>query len=119
MEALWDRNGDPIGWLEENVIYDTNDRYRAVVVDGDIYQLGTSRFIGRYERGIIWDRNGMAVACGPNGTPPPTLPELKTPPPDIQLEKPSDTSVSSRASMPLNLTDRWSQRTWVRFLDGG
>jgi hypothetical protein len=118
MEAVFDRNGDPIGWLEDGVIYDTNDRYRAVVVDGEIYQLGSSRFIGRLERGIIWDRNGMAVACLPGAEGPPTLPDLKTPPPDVELDKPADKNVSSKTGMPLNYTDRWSQRTWVRFLDG-
>jgi len=117
MDAVFDRNGDPIGWLNDHVLYDNNDRSRAVVLDGEIYQLGSSQFLGRVERGFLWDRSGMVVACLETASPPPALPDFHAPPDDPQLEAPGDTSVQ-RSGSPLRLTDRWSQRTWVRFLDG-
>jgi hypothetical protein len=118
MDAVYDRNGDAIGWISDDVLYDTNDHYRAVIIESEIYQLGTSAFLGRFERGFIWDRNGMVVACLEKATPPPEIPDLKPPPPEIELDRPSDLGVAQRSGGPIRYTDRWSQRTWVRFLDG-
>ena len=118
MEAIYDRNGDAIGWLDGDIIYDTNDRYRAVVVDGDIYALAGQRYLGRFERGFVWDRNGLAVACTKDASGPPEIPQLARAPEPVPLDKPQDATITNRATVPLNLSDRWSQRTWVRYLDG-
>ncbi len=118
MDAIYDRNGDAIGWLDDGIIYDSQDRYRAVVVAGDIYSLAGQRYLGRFERGFVWDRNGFAVACTKDAQSPPETPGLPQATPPQGLARPPAVAVSSRAALSLNLRDRWSQRTWVRFLDG-
>jgi hypothetical protein len=120
MDAVYDRNGDAIGWIDDNIVYDNNDRYRAVIVDGEIYQLGSNRLIGRLERGFLWDRNGLAVACLGSAEAPPSVPDFQPPPTGVELDKPgtADVPQAGRNTTPLPINDRWSQRTWVRYLDG-
>ena len=118
MDPVFDRNGDAVGWFHDSVLYDNFDHYRAVVVDGEVYQLGSSQFLGRLERGFIWDRNGMVVACLETATPPPELPDFQPYPAEVSLDLPEDRSVTQRAPSPSRLTERWSQRTWDRFLEG-
>lgn len=108
MEAIFDRNGKTIGWLNDDVIYDRHNRYRAFVSDENIVSYG-SQHLGTLDNGIFRDKNGNCVAFmdGASGGPPLPLHELPPLPPPAPLPP---------VTPPGTLN--WSHLNWEQYLGG-
>ena len=78
MEAIYDRKGKLVGWLEQDIVYSGVGCPRAFMRGGAVYSFG-SAYLGWFDRGYFRDSAGAATAWtrgarGGPATPAPTEP---------------------------------------------
>jgi len=61
MEPIFNSQGRTVGWIEDNVIYDRNNRYRAFIEDGNIFNY-QGKHLGVLDTGFFRDKRGHCVA---------------------------------------------------------
>jgi hypothetical protein len=117
MEAIYSRAGYVVGWLHEEVVYDTLMSARAFLHAGAVFTL-RGRHLGRFEDRFFRDPQGDAVAFLARAEGGPPLPEIEPPawpftvPLRPHLPAPP---TSPPAAMP---TLNWSQLSWQQYLAG-
>lgn len=77
MEPIFNPHGKSIGWIDNDVIYDRSNRYRAFVSDGNVFTY-QGRHLGVLDNGFSRDKFGYCVAFikGASGGPIPPIPEI-------------------------------------------
>ena len=117
MTPIYDKNGQVVGWIKNDVIFDLRNRYVAFISNNNVFDY-IPRHLGSFQNGYFKDKFGNAVALieGAQGGPiarkksippiPPIPPIPRIPPiPPI----PPITPIGS-----LN----WSNTTWNELLFG-
>ena len=79
MEPIFNREGKTVGWLDGNAIIDRNGLHRAFIDNGAVYTY-RSRYLGRFEKGFLRDRNGRVVSFVRGASGGPTTPTTEVPP---------------------------------------
>lgn len=114
-EPIFDQSGRVVGWLYNQVIFDTDKRYRARIRNGAVYSF-TAMYLGQLDRGFFRDRAGLAVAFLSDAEGEPVLPRCEAAPMPIGL--PTAPVPPLPSSSPIHATPRgdWSSLTWDEFL---
>lgn len=117
MKPIFSRQGQVVAWINGNVIYDMNSRYRAFIANDALYT-HNAKYIGRYNKGFFRDKFGNAVAFisgakdGPM-TPLTALPPLPPLPPLAPLPP-----LPPLAPMAPMATLSWYQANWDDYISG-
>lgn len=117
MGPIFNRQGRTVGWLNGDVIYDRNNRYRAFVSDGNVFTY-QGRHLGIIDQGFFRDKRGYCVAFmdGATGGPIPPIPEI-APIPPIPPIPPIAPIPPVPPIAPVGSLN-WSQLDWEAFLNG-
>jgi len=114
MQPIYGRNGQAVGWINDDVIYDRNNRYRAFVRNGDVFTY-QGRHLGVLDRGFFRNRRGDVVTFmnGAQGGPIPPIPAIPPIPPVPPVPPiPPIPPIAPIGSFS------WSQSDWEGFLNG-
>lgn len=117
MQAVFDRTGHIVGWMEADVIYDLHPKARAFVHDGGIFTF-SGEHLGYYRNGVLLDRRSAPVAFlrgahpGPEVHIPPVPPAPKPP---ATPKRPVVPKTPPAAPKPKG---NWSPIPWKAFLAG-
>ena len=116
-QPIYSKAGWPIGWLSEDIIYDSTGEARAFVADGSICSY-EGQHLGGFKGGYLRDPAGDAVGYidGARGGPP--LPEIQATAslPELQ-EQPERPPESAAPSEPTR-SDRWSELAFNTLMRG-
>ncbi len=115
MEAIYDRNGKLVGWLEQDIVYSVDGCPRAFMRGGAVYSFG-SAYLGWFDRGYFRDGTGAAVAWvrGAHGGPAAPAPTAPTDRPFLQFALlPSLPPLPPLRPVPSRV---WSAVAWADYL---
>lgn len=117
MEAIFDKNGQVVGWLDGNTILDRNFQHQAFLNNDNIYNY-SGVYLGHFLTGFFRGKNGNSVAFikgasnGP-GTPIPSIPPVPAIP-----SIPPMTPIPEIPPIAPIATMSWSSSTFNDFLKG-
>ena len=116
-QPIYSKAGWPVGWLSEDVIYDSLGEARAFVTDGSICSYEGQR-LGGFGDGYLRDPSGDAVGYISGAQGGPALPEIQAEEaqPELQ-EQPERPAPASPASEKPG-TDQWSELAFNTLLRG-
>jgi|GEM_PF-4403022 len=81
LTPIFDPQGKTIGWVSKSHILDKDNQYRAFIQGVRVYSLGEPcRFLGEFEDGMLWDKQGNAVAFIEGAEDGPVTPVTENPP---------------------------------------
>ena len=117
MEPIFAPSGTLVGWLENDVVFDTASRHIAHIQGGAVYTY-TSRQLGYFDNGYFRDKVGDAVAFmgGCTGGPLPPIPPI--PPIPAIPAIPPIAPIAPIASVPRVPSLSWSRLGWMEFING-
>jgi hypothetical protein len=116
-KPIYDRNGRAVGWLKDDVVYDTDGSPRAFIKKGNVCNY-KDEYLGRLTYGFFRDKDGYAVAFmrGAKGGPIPPIPEIAPVPPiHAILPIPPIPAIPPVPPIP---SLSWSSISWEEFLKG-
>ncbi len=116
MEPIFDRNGRTVGWLRDDIVFDTKGHCRAFVQGGAIFTYG-AKYLGTLHNGYFRDRWGNAVAFmkRASGRPIPPVPEVPPIPPLLPLAPLPPLPPLPPPAPPPSLN--WSTVSWEELLN--
>ena len=79
MEPIFDRHGEAVAWLREDIIFDAYGNARALIRGEQVYNYSATT-LGTHSRGYFRDRRGQAVAFTRGASGGPMLPIPAIPP---------------------------------------
>lgn len=117
MKPIFNRHGRTIGWLDNDVIYDRTNSYRAFIHEGNIFTYD-ARHLGIINQGIFRDKRGLCIAFmdEASGDPMLPIPEI-TPAPPIPATPPA-TPIPPIPPKIYAASYHWNPLKWEAFLDG-
>jgi hypothetical protein len=116
VEPIFGQAGNVLGWFFNQVIYDREHRYRAVVRSHAVYAY-TGRYLGYFDQELFRDRSGQVVGCLPGARRGP-VPPLYERPEAGSLPKPPTLPLPAMPPVPPTARLGWSLVRWEGFLRG-
>jgi hypothetical protein len=117
MDALFNKNGKTIAWLEKDKIYNLKGKNLLVINKNNVYNIN-GKHKGKFEGGYIWDKKGNAIAFIMEAKGGPLLPIPEIPPiPSIHEIPPIPSIAEIPPISPLKSLN-WSKQNWDEFLLG-
>ena len=116
-QSIYSKGGWPIGWLSEDVIYDSIGEARAFIDEGKVCSY-EGQHLGSFHDGYLRDLPGDAVGFLEEAKGIPSLPEIqaKESPPELK-DEPERQALSGAASQATG-TDNWSELAFNTFMRG-
>ncbi|MCO7225609.1 4-fold beta flower protein [Pleionea sp. CnH1-48] len=117
MEAIFDKHGDVVSWLSNDIIYDLNGTATALIEYNNVFSF-PGKHLGVIEKGYFRDHAGHAVGFLIWAHEGPKLPErgLVPRPPEKQII-PYNFG-TSMPPIPSRPTSDWSPLNWQEFTYG-
>lgn len=119
MDAIFDRHGKTIAWLDDRNIYNlSGNQALAFISHNTVFTFRTKKHLGRFKNGFFRDKNGNAVAFIKGATGGPVTPVTQvTPSSPSYVLRPSLPSLPSiPVSYPTD-TYNWSHLDWEKFIN--
>ncbi|MDD2830215.1 MAG: hypothetical protein PHW18_11635 [Sulfuricurvum sp.] len=117
MQPIFNRHGRTIGWLDNGIIYDRTNSYRAFIRDNHIFTYD-AKHLGIIYNGIFRDTRGQYIAFMDDASSDPTLPIPEiTPTPPIPSIPPAMPIPPQPSNISLAFS-HWNPLKWEDFLDG-
>lgn len=115
MQPIYSRQGQVIGWINNNVVYDMNRKHRAFIANDALYTYN-AKYIGRFNNGFFRDRFGNAVAFISGAKGGPMTPLTALPPLAPLLPLAPLPPLPPLAPMAPMATLSWSQANWEDYI---
>lgn len=118
MDAIYDRNGQPVAWRHRDAIFDTAGKPLALVRQRGVFS-PQGVCLGRLGDGFYRDLDGYAVALeeGATGGPMPPVLHPTGAQPRWQ-ELPREPQLGPLAPAPRMLLREWSRHDWDAYING-
>lgn len=116
-QSIYSKGGWPIGWLSEDVIYDSTGEARAFIDDEKVCSY-EGQHLGSFHDGYLRDLPGDAVGFLEEAKGGPSLPEIqaKESPPELKDEP--ERQAFCGADSEATGTDNWSELAFNTFMRG-
>ena len=116
-QSIYSKGGWPIGWLSEDILYDSIGEARAFISDGKVYSY-EGQHLGSFHDGYLRDLPGDSVGFLEDAKGGPSLPEIqaKESPPELK-DGPERQALSDAAPEPAG-TDNWSELAFNTLMRG-
>jgi len=115
MEAIFNRNGIVVAWLQNGEIFNLHGNNIGFINFDSVRNLN-SEYKGNFTNGFFRDRNGNAVAFinGANNGPLPPIPQIPPVPPIPNI--PNIHPIPSIPPIPPLPSWNWSHLSWNEFI---
>lgn len=117
MKPIFNRHGRTIGWLDNGIIYDRKNCYRAFIRNGNIFTY-EALHLGIVDEGIFRDKKGFCIAFMDDAFADPMLPIPEITPNPPVLTTPPATPIPPTPPKVSSVSYYWNPLKWEVFLDG-
>jgi len=115
MQAVFDRRGVTVGWIDDERVLDLRVQHRAFVRGSALFGYDT-RYLGTFSGGFFRDRAGNAVAFIRGASGGPLLPLTQLPPIPPLAPLPPLKPLAPLAPLAPWPSLSWSKLSWEDFL---
>ena len=115
IEPIFDRNGEPVGWLFDYLVHDSQQNNVGHVQSGYFFAPNGDH-LGQFLDGYFWDLQGCAVGFVADASGLPELPATHPLVPKVPHNDAALPKLPSLPAYPLIRLDAWSSVSWVDYL---